>query len=69
MIKDLKYLMSYSIALFAFIGISLGGFYNYLAVVFTFVLNGKKKNVQLPVKLSVNLTGLTVMVKPRMTGL
>ena len=29
--------MSYSIALFAFIGISLGGFYNYLAVVFTFV--------------------------------
>ncbi|MDA9698986.1 alkane 1-monooxygenase [Flavobacteriaceae bacterium] len=35
--KDLKYLMSYSIALFAFIGISLGGFYNYLAVVFTFV--------------------------------
>ena len=37
MIKDLKYLMSYSIALFAFIGISLGGFYNYLAVFFTFV--------------------------------
>ena len=37
MIKDLKYLMSYSIALFAFIGISLGGYYNYLAVVFTFV--------------------------------
>ena len=37
MIKDLKYLMSYSIALFAFIGISLGGLYNYLAVVFTFV--------------------------------
>ena len=37
MIRDLKYLMSYSIALFAFIGISLGGFYNYLAVVFTFV--------------------------------
>ena len=30
--KDLKYLMSYSIALMAFIGISLGGFYNYLAV-------------------------------------
>ena len=29
--------MSYSIALFAFIGISLGGFYNYLAVFFTFV--------------------------------
>ncbi len=29
--------MSYSIALFAFIGISLGGFYNYLAVIFTFV--------------------------------
>ena len=37
MIKDLKYLMSYSIALMAFIGLSLGGFYNYLAVVFTFV--------------------------------
>ncbi len=37
MIKDLKYLMSYSIALMAFVGISLGGFYNYLAVVFTFV--------------------------------
>ena len=37
MIRDLKYLMSYSIALFAFIGISLGGFYNYLAVFFTFV--------------------------------
>ena len=37
MIRDLKYLMSYSFALFAFIGISLGGFYNYLAVVFTFV--------------------------------
>lgn len=35
--KDLKYLMSYSIALTAFIGISLGGFYNYLAVVFTFI--------------------------------
>jgi alkane 1-monooxygenase len=29
--------MSYSIALTAFIGISLGGFYNYLAVVFTFI--------------------------------
>ncbi len=35
--KDLKYLMSYSIALMAFIGISLGGFYNYLAVIFTFI--------------------------------
>ena len=35
--KDLKYLMSYSIALTAFVGISLGGFYNYLAVVFTFI--------------------------------
>ena len=35
--KDLKYLMSYSIALMAFIGISLGSFYNYLAVVFTFI--------------------------------
>ena len=35
--KDLKYLMSYSIALMAFIGISLGSFYNYLAVIFTFI--------------------------------
>ena len=35
--KDLKYLMSYSIALLAFIGISIGGFYNYLAVIFTFI--------------------------------
>ena len=35
--KDLKYLMSYSIALMAFIGISIGGFYNYLAVIYTFV--------------------------------
>ena len=35
--KDLKYLMSYSIALMAFAGISLGGFYNYLAVVYTFI--------------------------------
>ena len=35
--KDLKYLMSYSIALLAFIGISIGGFYNYLAVFFTFI--------------------------------
>ena len=35
--NDLKYLMSYSIAFFAFIGISLGGFYNYLAVIFTFI--------------------------------
>ena len=29
--------MSYSIALLAFIGISIGGFYNYLAVIFTFI--------------------------------
>ena len=35
--KDLKYLMSYSIALLAFIGISIGGFYNYIAVIFTFI--------------------------------
>ena len=35
--KDLKYLMSYSIALMAFLGISIGGFYNYLAVIYTFV--------------------------------
>ena len=35
--KDFKYLMSYSIALMAFIGISLGGIYNYLAVIFTFI--------------------------------
>jgi alkane 1-monooxygenase len=37
MIKDLKYLMSYSIALIAFLGISLGGIYNYLAVIYTFI--------------------------------
>ncbi|MEK9755756.1 MAG: alkane 1-monooxygenase [Bacteroidota bacterium] len=35
--KDLKYLMSYSIALMAFLGISLGGIYNYLAVIYTFI--------------------------------
>ena len=35
--KDLKYLMSYSIAFIAFLGISIGGFYNYLAVIYTFV--------------------------------
>ena len=35
--KDLKYLMSYSIAFMAFLGISIGGFYNYLAVIYTFV--------------------------------
>ena len=35
--KDLKYLMSYSIALIAFIGILLGGPYVYLAIVYTFV--------------------------------
>ena len=35
--KDLKYLMSYSIALIAFLGISIGGFYNYLAVIYTFI--------------------------------
>ena len=37
MMKDLKYLMSYSIAFMAFLGISIGGFYNYLAVIYTFV--------------------------------
>jgi alkane 1-monooxygenase len=37
MMKDLKYLMSYSIALIAFLGISLGGIYNYLAVIYTFI--------------------------------
>ena len=35
--KDLKYLMSYSIAFMAFLGISIGGLYNYLAIVYTFV--------------------------------
>lgn len=35
--KDLKYLMSYSIAVIAFIGISLGDIYNYLAVIYTFI--------------------------------
>lgn len=37
MMKDLKYLMSYSIAIIAFLGISLGGIYNYLAVIYTFI--------------------------------
>ena len=37
MIKDLKYLMSYSIALTAFIGILYGGPFVYLTVVYTFV--------------------------------
>ena len=37
MIKDLKYLMSYSIAVTAFIGILLGGPYVYLTVVYTFI--------------------------------
>ena len=35
--KDLKYLMSYSIAFMAFLGISIGGVYNYLAVLYTFI--------------------------------
>ena len=37
MIKDLKYLMSYSIAVTAFIGILVGGPYVYLTVVYTFI--------------------------------
>ena len=37
MIKDLKYLMSYSIALTAFIGILYGGPFVYLTVIYTFV--------------------------------
>ena len=37
MIKDLKYLMSYTIALTAFIGIILGGPFVYLTVIYTFV--------------------------------
>ena len=37
MIKDLKYLMSYSIALTAFIGILYGGPFVYLTVVYTFL--------------------------------
>jgi len=36
-IKDLKYLMSYSIAVTAFIGILVGGPYVYLTVVYTFI--------------------------------
>ncbi|MDC1033995.1 alkane 1-monooxygenase [Flavobacteriaceae bacterium] len=35
--KDLKYLMSYSIAVTAFIGILVGGPYVYLTVVYTFI--------------------------------
>jgi len=37
MIKDLKYLMSYSIAVTAFIGFLVGGPYVYLTVVYTFI--------------------------------
>ena len=37
MIKDLKYLMSYSIALTAFIGILYGGPFVFLTVIYTFV--------------------------------
>ena len=35
--RDLKYLMSYSIAVTAFLGILIGGPYVYLSVVYTFV--------------------------------
>lgn len=37
MIRDLKYLMSYSIAVTAFVGILLGGPYVYLTVIYTFI--------------------------------
>ena len=37
MIKDLKYLMAYSIAIIAFIGILAGGPLVYLTVVYTFI--------------------------------
>ena len=37
MIKDLKYLMAYSIAIIAFIGILVGGPFVYLTVVYTFI--------------------------------
>ena len=37
MIKDLKYLMSYTIAVTAFIGILVGGPFVYLTVVYTFI--------------------------------
>ena len=37
MIKDLKYLMSYSIAVTAFIGILVGGPFAYLTLIYTFV--------------------------------
>ena len=37
MIRDLKYLMSYSIAVTAFFGILLGGPYVYLTVIYTFI--------------------------------
>jgi len=36
--KDLKYLMSYTIAIIAFIGIILGGPYVYMAVIYTFII-------------------------------
>ncbi len=37
MINDLKYLMSYSIAVTAFIGILVGGPFVFLALVYTFI--------------------------------
>ena len=37
MIRDLKYLMSYTIAITAFIGIVAGGPFVYLTVIYTFI--------------------------------
>ena len=37
MIKDLKYLMAYTIAVTAFIGILVGGPFVYLTVIYTFI--------------------------------
>ena len=54
MIKDLKYLMSYTIALTAFIGIILGGPFVYLTVIYTFVF--------IPI-LAVSYTHLTLPTK------
>ena len=50
MIKDLKYLMSYTIAITAFIGIIVGGPFVYLTVIYTFIfipileINVKQEN-------------------------
>ena len=65
MIKDLKYLMSYTIAVTAFIGIILGGPFVYLTVIYTFVfipileINIKEDNQEYSID-AVSYTHLTL---------